>query len=353
MAECVNLLVVEDSENDLRQWVNRVERHNAEEGKRFAIEIAFAKSRFEAESLIQARRFDAAIVDLSLRLEGIGQHHNDDGNEVVRALAAGEMAAVVVYTGQPAEAATYDSDNIKVLIKGDGVDEAFAWLLAQDEIILAIRKAQKIIRQDMALTFHRSIWPRWQQWREDQAGADKVELPLARHLVSHVYTRLLRSEKVHPEEHYYVPPIPESEFSTGDLLTSSSGLVEVVITPRCDIAHAGKAETLQLAACLDISERWKGLRKSASTTSQNDVKKIMQHEGKHVQHFIPEMTLKPGKLQGPWFVRFDRVRSVEMQSEEYKALKDRRLASISTDFLPALVQRLGAFFSRFGAPDLL
>ena len=65
------------------------------------------------------------------------------------------------------------------------------------------------------------------------------------------------------------------------------------------------------------------------------------------------MTPKSGESLGPWFVRFDRIRSVDKASEEYKNLKNLRFASISADFLPALVQRLGAFFSRFGAPDLV
>jgi hypothetical protein len=205
----------------------------------------------------------------------------------------------------------------------------------------------------MARTFHRSIWPRWQQWRQGDNAENKVELPLARHLVSHVYSNLLQSGKVHPEEHYYVPSILESEISTGDLIRKTSGEIEVIITPRCDLKNEGKTETVQLAACQDISAKWRALNQSGSGTSQETIKKLKQHDRKEVQHFIPAMTAKSGESLGPWFVRFDRIRSVDKTSDEYKNLKNLRFASISTDFLPALVQRLGAFFSRFGAPDLI
>jgi hypothetical protein len=294
------------------------------------------------------------VVDLRLKLEGTGQGHNDDGNDVVRALAAGEMAAVAVYTGQPTEAAKFDSPNIVVLDKGAGLEVAFIWLAKQVDIILAIRKANQIIRKDMALTFHRSIWPRWQQWHQGTTGTDSLELPLARHLASHLHTQLLQgSEKVHPEEHYYVPAIPESEVSTGDLIRSASGLIEVIVTPRCDIAHANKTETLQLAACLDVSTEWKRLSEANSITSTEKINKWKQHDQKVVQHFIPAMTLEAQRILGPWFVRFDQIRSIDRNSDECKALKGMRFASISAGFLPSLVQRLGTFFSRIGTPDLL
>lgn len=353
MAEFVNLLVVEDSEPEVNEWKKAVERHNVAENRPFDIEVSFAASKLEAERKIRTHRFDAAVVDLRLKLEGVGQGQNDDGNEVVQALAAGEMAAVAIYTGQRAEAAKFDSPNIVVLDKGAGLEVAFNWLRDQSEIIIAIRKASMILGRDMARTFHLSIWPRWQQWRQGEDAAIKVELPLARHLISHVYSQLLQMGKVHPEEHYYIPPIPESDISTGDLIRRSNTEIEVIITPRCDLANAGKTQTVQLAACQDISNEWMTLNESQNATSQGKVAKIKQHDRKEVQHFIPAMTPKSGESLGPWFVRFDRIRSVDKESEEYKNLRGFRFASISTDFLPALVQRLGAFFSRFGAPDLV
>jgi len=358
LAECLYLLVVEDSETEINEWKKRVERHNAAEDRAFDIEIGFAESKRDAEKLIQGRRFDAAVVDLRLKLEGQGQGNNDDGNDVVRMLASGEMAAVAVYTGQPVEAERerFNSPNIEVLDKGFGLDVVFTWLKNQSDLIFVIRKATKIIGQDMALTFHRSVWPRWKQWCQGGDIKQSIELPLARHLVSHVYTQLLgeTGSVVHPEEHYYVPSFPDRDVSTGDLICeTSSGMMEVVITPRCDIAHANRMETIQLATCMDASAEWEKYRAADSTTSAKEILKMKQHSRKEVQHFLPAMTIEPGKSLGPWFVRFDQIRSIDKKSDEFNALKNKRIASISTDFLPSLVQRLGAFFSRIGTPDLL
>lgn len=350
----MNLLVVEDSEPEIGEWKKAVERHNVAKDRQFDLEVTYASSKSDAEKKIRTHRFDAAVVDLRLKLDGVAHGQNDDGNEVVKTLAAGEMAAVAVYTGQRADVAKFDSPNIVVLEKGSGLDVAFKWLNKQWSIIVAVQKANFIIGSDMARTFHRSVWPRWQQWQEGEKGHEMVVLPLARHFVSHVYTQLIhQSERVHPEEHYYVPPVLKNQLSTGDLVRSPGGIVEVIITPRCDCAHAEKVQTVQLAVCADISQKWKALVEANSANSQKEMEKYKQHERKEVQHFIPAMTFEPGKVLGPWFVRFDKVRSVEKTSEEYKALLGNRFASISTDFLPSLVQRLGTFFSRFGAPDLL
>jgi hypothetical protein len=187
LAEFVNLLVVEDSEPEVKEWIKAVERHNVADGKRFDIEISFAGSKLEAESRIQTHRFDAAVVDLRLKVDGDAQGHNEDGIEVVRALATGEMAAVAIFSGQPNEKREIESPNIEVLKKGEGLGVAFEWLDRQVDIIFEIRKANKIIGRDMARTFHRSIWPRWQQWRK--ATMLKTKLSCRLHATSsHMFT---------------------------------------------------------------------------------------------------------------------------------------------------------------------
>jgi hypothetical protein len=70
---------------------------------------------------------------------------------------------------------------------------------------------------------------------------------------------------VHFEKCYYVPPIDSITVSTGDLLPRGDGVVEVVITPRCDIAHSDKSSTIQLAECESHTTEWEHL-KSESTS---------------------------------------------------------------------------------------
>jgi hypothetical protein len=354
-------LIVEDEEKAIKEWKNRLELHNADDVNRvFAITAEYADSLSEVQKLLPSHKFDAAVVDLRLRIhEAARGQHNDQGNNVMNLLTSTEMAAIAVYTGQPGEAIIPEqSPQVQVIEKGEGLDSIMDWLKAESQLIFRMQKAGLIIQKDMALMFHKSIWPRWKYWSK-AAPADEAVLDaaLTRHLVSHLYANLLdTTHGVHPEEWYFVPPITRRDTSTGDLLRTAEGKIEVVITPRCDIAHDEKSKTIQLAECEDHSAEWALMEADLKdpTKAQKAREKMAiwyQHRKKAVLHFLPKMIGEDGSPKGPWFVRFDSIRSVRKTPELLKDLKQLRFASITSEFLPSLVERLGNFFSRIGSPD--
>lgn len=183
---------------------------------------------------------------------------------------------------------------------------------------------------------------------------------LTRHFVSHLHADLLEStnEVAHSEEWYFVPAISSNAISTGDMIRNQSGAVEIVITPRCDIAHSDKSTTLQLAHCEDISAEWNDSHTNLKDEdikivdkAKNKISSFIKHRSKNVIHFLPPMVNKDGKVEGPWFVRFDCVRSEKKSDELLKSLNSQRFATLAPEFLPALVERLGGVFSRIGSPD--
>jgi hypothetical protein len=360
VAHRVTILVVEDDPNAIKSWHQRIELHNADEdGRGFELVASYVGTRKDAEHIITERRFDAAVVDLGLKVQVEGNEHNDEGNEVVGLLASSELAAVAIYTGAPGEARRDAFPHVTVIEKGDGLDPVFDWLREQISVIYHMRDAIRIIRKDMASVFHGSIWPRWQYWSAE--GQEENLVPaLARHLASHTYAGLLsNTKKVHSEEHYFVPPMTGKDLSTGDLVRRADGMIEIVVTPRCDIAIAGKTETVQLAECHPIGPDWEGYMKDREDPDEakrkkasEKIRQLQQHKSSYVRHFLPPMLDEKGASQGPWFVRFDRIRSIARDTDDERALTDLRFASISSEFLPSVVQRLGGFFSRIGTPDL-
>ncbi len=359
MPDTLNLLVVEDEAQAITDWRNRLELYNADTESRFEISAAYADSLDQVRDLLPSRKFDAAVVDLRLRIGTARGEHNAQGNAVVDLLATTEVAAVAVYTGQPGEAVLPESSpKIRLIEKGEGLDSVIDWLKAESKLIFKIQRASNKIQTDMAMLFHRSIWPRWKYWltlaEQNEALLDTA---LTRHLVSHLYASLLGATSgVHPEEWYFVPPIESQSVATGDLIHWPDGKIEVVITPRCDIAHSDKSKTIQLAECEDASAAWEQMQKDLQdTTKANkakaEIKDCKQHKKKAVLHFIPQMIIEDQK-KGPWFVRFDSIRSVEKTSASLLELHRYRFASITSEFLPSLVERLGNFFSRIGSPDL-
>jgi hypothetical protein len=359
LPEVIKLLVVEDEAQALTDWRNKLELYNADGEGHFEITAQYAASLQEVKALLPSRKFDAAVVDLRLRTGEVGAQHNAQGNEVVSLLASTELAAIAVYTGQPTEAAHPDSSpNVVVIEKVEGLDSVMTWLKAQSKLIFKMQKASAKIQTDMAVMFHRSIWPRWKYWLGNNGQDDNMlDVALTRHLVSHLYATLLDSTTgVHSEEWYFVPPIETRPISTGDLVLNAEGKVEIVITPRCDIAHADKSKTIQLAECEDVAKEWNQLSADAKTPTKakqanSDISNWKQHKKKAVLHFMPGMVIDD-KRRGPWFVRFDAIRSIEKSEQLLGQLKVQRFASITSEFLPSLVERLGNFFSRIGSPDL-
>jgi hypothetical protein len=361
MSKTIRLLVVEDEESALSDWRNKIEFYNVDkENRHFEIVPVYADSVPSAEAALSSRNFDAVVVDLRLKTGEIGSDHNDHGNEIVELLARTSIATVAIYTGQPGEAKLPPSSpNITVIPKGEGLDPVLKWLDTQSLLISHIQCANSAIQKDMASLFHGSIWPRWKFWVDAGKDDKLLRVALTRHLVSHLYATLLDGNDVHSEEYYFVPPINSTTLSTGDLLQRPDGTVEIVVTPLCDITHSDKSETIQLAECENVAVQWTKMRSQLTdpdtTTAEKARNKIhswRQHRSKNVLHFLPEMRTGEGTSEGPWFVRFDHIRSVKKSSKECSDLLPMRFASIASVFLPSLVERTGGFFSRIGTPDL-
>lgn len=378
----LRLLIVEDDSTERSTWTNTIDMHNAQgDGQAFQIYCDFAVSQEQANELISKGDYDAAVVDIRLEQDGMNTP-NSDGNFVVEQLLESELAIVAVFTGEEAQvnipdwATTLVRTFRKGADDGEGTPAVMKWLTANAPMIEPIRKAQQTIKREMVQLFTKSIWPRWSQWSKgNEAGNEYLELALTRHLASHVHAVLLESseQRAHPEEWYFIPPI-RNGLRTGDLVKNSSGEYEIVITPRCDLAGVTRTESIQLATCKLVSEEWKKRSDAVSAskarhTQEVDIdkqpalqKKVIeaaeslrrytQHAGgKSNSHFLPQMNLPNGTSLGPFLVQFDKIRSIATTEDEISFLTKNRVASLTSEFLPSLVERLGSFFSRIGTPD--
>ena len=385
----IRLLIVEDDEKETKTWEMQIEQHTAiaNDTGGFKLKVTYASTRDDALNLIANSDFDAAIVDLNLATPAGHKEDNADGNEVIETLEKSELAVVVVYTGQPKDAA-YSGPKVKVISKagpeGDGTKDVLAHLTECAPMILTIRAAEETIKGEMAVLFSKSIWPRWKFWLNGNEEPDAaVTAAVTRHLASHVYAALLakNGQKALSEEWYFVPPIREG-LRTGDLVeisdyTKGKFNFGIVITPRCDLAdNPGSAkDTYQIAACEDISQIW-GKRHGAHTAAlaakptgepdaeavkewkkkfdqaQSDLRGLVQHRSKSNCHFLHQMRMADGSSRGPFFIRFDRIMTLDRESDEGKTLAESKpFASVAPEFLPSVVERLGTYFSRIGTPD--
>lgn len=380
------LLIVEDDEQEQKSWAQVIEMHNANAADN-GFEIAFdiAPSLEKAKEQIASRNYDAAVVDIRLKQTNGNAGPNTDGNLVLDVLLKSEMAVVALFTGESTLAAppAWAKRVVGVFTKGGGENEGTSavmkWLCAQAPMIRQVKAAQQTIKREMAKVFYHSIWPRWSNWTQNLgATEDFISTAITRHITSHVYAILLAESQhgVHPEEWYFIPPLQEN-INTGDLIRRADGSIEIIITPRCDLQRNDKNETIQLATCKDVSADWKkrcekittaklALQNHTLPTGDKGIKKLeeslaevnealrrfTQHSNSTVFHFLPQMKMIDGTEIGPLYVQFDKIRSIVRTTEEAKvALPIQRIASLTPEFLPSLVERLGSYFSRIGTPD--
>lgn len=351
----LNVLLVEDEDSRISDWRDATAAHNADiENTGFGIETETAKSVAAARALLSSRRFDAAIVDLRLQIEEGVAENNNHGNDLVRHLLATQPLGVVVYTGQQSEAdvGSYECPQVKVLDKGDGLQPVLDWLANNKDIFLKLRGAQQAFNRETAKIFFKSIWPRWSHWTNGGAtgNGDLTEV-VARHVVAHVHDSLLLAggEEAHPEESYFVPPI-KGRLDTGDLIDYEER-VWIVVTPRCDLANQNKVSSILLAACVDISAEWNSLVAAGqnSNSAKEKCRRLVQHGGMPKQHFLSPMRDASGKQRGPWMIHFHDLKALPL-NEAIENLTPLRFASLSSLFIPSLVERFGAYFSRIGTP---
>lgn len=384
--DTISLLIVEDDEQQLKSWKNVIDMHNVSEGHAFEIRHEIASTLIEASELIKFHEFDASIVDVRLKQRDGAADANTDGNSVAKILIESEMAVVALFTGEstlaePPSGATKVKTFTKGGGDGEGTEAVMTWLTEQVPMILQIRAAQQTIKREMAKIFSRSIWPRWYNWLQSSDETDEfIQTAVARHITSHVYAALLADNKqgAHPEEWYFVPPLNEN-INTGDLVKLDDGSIGIVITPRCDLARNNKNETIQLAICKDISDEWNKrstkiltARESVQNASdeldekarenlkkrleeaEDALRRYSQHNSNSsVFHFLPRMKTIDNKDIGPFFVQFDKIQSIPRISDDStkKIRSDQRIATVTSEFLPSLVERLGSYFSRIGTPD--
>jgi len=336
----INVVLVEDEGANVEAWHDHAAMHNADaENKGFKVATIVAKSAADARAALAGNRVDALVVDLRLRTEG-NAAPNDHGNDVVRYAHGAHPVAIAVYTGQRQEADVESFPQVEVFDRGAGLAPVFEWLERQFGMLQHLRELRTSLEAETAKVFFSSVWPRWLGWTAQRGAA--IKPMLFRHVVAHIHDNLMNANGgvSHPEETYFVPPI-KTRPDTGDVVRDGEGLW-VVVTPRCDLAIDGKVLVVLLAQLQDISTRWKA-------ANAKERGKISQHSGSHKNHFLPEMVDSAGNAMGPWFVNFTSLKVVPVDGDN--GLKSMaRVASLTPQFVPSLVERFGAYFSRIGTP---
>ncbi|EHI9274376.1 hypothetical protein J9102_004632 [Vibrio vulnificus] len=354
----LNLLIVEDVQSITDQWKEKLEFYAIEEEKKYDIISTFVSTLGEAQHLLHNTSFDVAVIDI--RLDEAGEQ-TYNGNTILENLSESSLTVCAVYTGEPGTEVIeeYQKELVKVFKKGDGdgIEKILAWLDNKKEMISAIQAMQDSFNKSMARAFTHSIWPRWSYWLEN-SEQKPTEQALTRHMATHLHASFLNQvSAVHPEEYYFIPPLQE-RLDTGDIIFYE-GSYHILVTPRCDLARE-QNKTFQLVQLQCKKDDWEkfqqekieGENKKAKKSAEQNIRKIINHGDRSAKlHFIPQFKLASGDKLGPFHAEFNNMHCIKATPEARANLTSSRVATLSNEFVPSLVERLGSFFSRIGTPD--
>ncbi|MEO6918654.1 MAG: hypothetical protein ABI188_06265 [Collimonas sp.] len=357
MNECL-ILIVEDDTNAIDSWARDIGEFNEEQAEgAFKFEAIYSGTRQEALKVLNRTRINCAVIDLRLPPAPGGDNStaNPLGNDILEKVLIETGVPAVVYSAHAAEASELvRKSNIQIRSKkGNGGTEILQYLAGHEGLMAAMEITRKKIATESAKIFNESIWKRWETTWNSMADRGMLAEMITRQIASHVADRLsLPPANHHPDEFYIIPPLFAARLDTGDLITEN-GNVYVVVTPRCNMANEPPPMHLMLALCRPMTADWDELRQgfNAGVESKREKSAITKLRNFSVQnhststHFIP-----PCGDNGPWLIDFKETKGV--LSTAAPELLQNRFASISTHFVPNLVQRYAAYLGRIGQPDL-
>ncbi|HHH1657445.1 TPA: hypothetical protein ACPZS8_003738 [Yersinia enterocolitica] len=357
----INLLIVEDEQAIISQWQEKLEFYGISASPVYNISATYTDDLEKSLDKLLNYRFDAVVIDIRLKAK-LGEIPNQHGNEIAKIVSNSTLAVMAICTAEPS---TVDlTEEQKFLVKtfqkgqGDAVLQILEWLDSKKKMLEAVQKMQQEINEQMAKLFSRSVWPRWEYWLQNDVPDSLTQSALKRHMATHLHASFLNeSEKAHPEEYYFIPPL-KNQLDTGDILIIDSEYY-ILVTPRCDLARE-ENKTFQLVYLSCIKERWdiqQGIINTPLSVKKKDaadreIRRIINHDDRSAKsHFLPQIKLSANNYLGPFHAKFDHMYNIKSTSEKRSELLENRIATLSNEFLPSLVERLGTYFSRIGTPD--
>ena len=198
---------------------------------------------------------------------------------------------------------------------------------------------------------------------------DKNEKMLLRHVSEYILQYLGfdestgEYEQFHQAEFYSIPPVLD-KLSTGDILLKNGSEEHfVVLTPSCDLAHAGKTKVVLIVKIIPNSNGLiltliSSIKKLKSQQEIPDKKKEYDKVKADLSNLIcnnysPKYYYLPStkEIVGG-LINFQEITTVKKDLIDSSISEYKRIASISSSFIKDIVAKFSNYYSRQGAPDL-
>lgn len=362
-----NILLLEDDQNQLTAYQQAL----SDDGLDSSYNLLHAADIQAAQKLIQGNIVNAAILDLKVPEDEKSEASISTGSTYLEMLLEEKQFPIIVVSANITSLSD-DSDKLpKHLVKMNretGVHSNAFQHFETIKDLLDISPFFPETLKDINSEFQEAFWEMWGNWQQinsrfDVQNPERTKTFLKRYVSSYLIEKWTANElfsKLHHSE-FYTYPLTKDRIHTGDIIHKDDRYW-IVITAPCDLSNSdGKyPDNLTLLKCSpeDISESKyqkivKPFRGDANDTAaqQSKIKAATElfTKQKDGGHYLPPWT-RDGK---PFIVEFKQINTLPFNTlEAREAIKSNRVASLSSHFMPYLLQRYGAYVSRIGQSDI-
>lgn len=308
----------------------------------------------EGIKILSNENFDLVILDL---FRGKPEEGNADrpGEEVLAAIKASCFVPVIFFTGLVKPVDQLKSDIVKVVRKGDGVDDLRKAIneIFSSKLPFLKQKLFGYTREVLRSYFWDFVHPNWKILEKIKDEISLGYLAIRRlssslskeKIIDFLGDPKILPNKVHPMEFYIFPPVSK-EFETGDILVEGDKFY-VVLTPSCDFVSRNgpcKARNVLLAECILLKETDE-YKKYHQTNNQSNKDSLITLIGsrKSEYFFLPKAPFIENSI-----IDFQKVLMIEIK--ELQKLK--KLAKLDDPFAQSMIAHFIRYYNRIGHPDI-
>jgi len=381
----IKILIVEDEEDQLELYEDAITEFN-DESTKFTLVPKIAKTKENAEAILETDFFDAAFIDLNLTAATVGEE-TAEGNDLVDLIMQDMRYPIFVVTGKAnghitelAEKNTF----IKLHIKDE--EELSNNLLKEVEKIYStgitkVLGARGSLNDYLDKIFWNHLSLTMPHWLSIECDNCKIEKTISRYTLTHLYEYMEETEGtekiLYDSSEMYIFPRIKTTIRPGDIVTNGE-LKYLVLTPACTIAK--KCEQFQLIKIVLLADN-KDIVKSKENIEKAKTN-IIQHKKKkdslgvdiyedRLKKLVEVREKKINNLKGlignyisntkgegyhflPKFLQFEES-LVDFQDiitvSKDNINKYSGIATISIHFFKDIQARFSAFYARQGSPD--
>ena len=356
-----NILVVEDDQIQFDAYNQALEDDDLQSN----YNLMHAVGVDAAENLLSANGIHAAILDLKIPKSSGAEADKNNGINYLKQLTKEKQFPIVVVSANISSLTDDDPNlprHLKKLDRKAGVHskvfEHFEEIKDLLHITPIIPKAIEEIKSEL----QNSFWDLWGHWTELNArfkpeDTKRLKIFLKRYICSNLIEKWMANDLFNEMHHteFYTYPLAKDRIHTGDILNINNDYW-IVVTAPCDLSNNEYPENLTILKCEKIDlESYKDIVKpfrenqtNKKKQTQTDIVRKCFTNPPVSKHYLPPCE-KGGR---PSNVLFKHIRTVSFGEINRDELKQQRVASLSSHFLPYLLQRYGAYVSRIGQAEI-